>query len=55
MKNGSGETKFEVTTIIRMTKNKGLMLSSCNCEDLRFTDKAELTENDGLYLGMYKG
>lgn len=50
-KNGSGETKFEGTIIIQMTKNKGLKQSSCNCEDMRFTDEAELIENDKLYSG----
>lgn len=50
MKNGRGETKLEVTIIIQMTKNKRSEIEySCNCEDLRFMDEAELIENDELY------
>lgn len=46
-KNGSGEAKFEVAIIINMTKNKALKWNSCNCENLRYIDEAELIENDG--------
>ena len=30
-----------------MTKNKALKWNSCNCENLRYIDEAELIENDG--------
>ena len=44
-KNGSGEAKFEVAIIIKMTKNKalgGIVVTVRTCDTL----EAELIEND---------
>lgn len=53
IKSEHGETKFEATAIIQITKNKGLKQSSCKCEDLRYTDEAELIEITNYIWGQW--